>query len=162
MKNSVLLIAALLLTISCTAWKAQHDAVDTGTTRSAEAAAKIQSDEELLERFRAQPIALKQSNLIAQLDDYKQELAAAGKYDCCVSPSCNECAINSGECHCRRVVEKNGPCCGECTQGWIEGRGDVVGVDREQILEHLGCVRELYEKPVPEGETAPGAIVRPE
>ena len=56
----------------------------------------------------------------------------------------------------KKVIDANGPCCGECTQSWIEGRGNTAGVDREKVLAHLGCVRELYEKKVPDGVTAPG------
>ena len=73
-----------------------------------------------------------------------------------MKPACRQCALNAGECHCRRVIDANGPCCGECTQAWVEGRGVTEGVDREQVLQHLGCVRELYEKKTPEGMAPPG------
>ncbi|MBW3671169.1 MAG: hypothetical protein KY432_05790 [Acidobacteria bacterium] len=79
------------------------------------------------------------------MEIYKQELAAQGKYDCCVKPGCNECVLQRGECQCRIGVEKGGPCCGECTAAWIEGRGDVAGLDKEEVLRNLGCYRELYE-----------------
>ena len=89
---------------------------------------------------------MKQAMLISELDKFRDELKANGKYDCCVKPACRQCAITAGECHCRQVIDANGPCCGECTQSWIEGSGNTAGVDREKVLEHLGCVRELYEK----------------
>ena len=89
--------------------------------------------------------------LISEIDKFQEELKANGLYDCCVKPACRQCAITAGECHCRRVIDANGPCCGECTQSWVEGRGNTEGVDREQVLAHLGCVRELYEKKTPEG-----------
>jgi len=121
------------------------------------------ADAQTMASFQKQPTGQKQATLFAALELYKTELAQDGKYDCCVKPGCNECVIRTGECHCRIGVEKGGPCCGECTAAWIEGRGNVAGVDREKVLSHLGCVRELYEKKMPEtaapvtksGTTAP-------
>ena len=147
---------AALLTTSCAAYKAQHTATDTNTTRSEEAARKVEPDPKVVAAFEAQPLAMKQVLLISELDKYMAELKENGKYDCCVKPACRQCAISAGECHCRQVIDANGPCCGECTQSWVEGRGNTAGVDREAVLRHLGCVRELYEKPVPEGVTPPG------
>jgi hypothetical protein len=154
-------ILLIVLSASCTAYRAQHSAPDPNASRPAASASQIEADSGLVSKFESQPVAVKQSSLLAQLDLYKKELAAQGKYDCCVHPGCSECVLNAGECHCRRVIEQNGPCCGECTQAWIEGRGNIPGVDREEVLSHLGCLRELYEKPVPPGETAPGARTTP-
>ncbi|HVT45198.1 MAG TPA: hypothetical protein VMT00_12510 [Thermoanaerobaculia bacterium] len=160
-REVTLLVLITLVTSGCTAYRQQRIGPDTAATRPISEARALAPDPELVSRFAQQSLALKQAAIIDQLDLLKTELAGEGKYDCCVMPGCSECVINSGECHCRRVIERDGPCCGECTQAWIEGRGNIPGVDREQILEHLGCVRELYEKPVPEGETAPGRIVPP-
>ena len=114
-------------------------------------------DAEAVRRFQRSSISGKQATLLSELDLYKSELTAEGKYDCCVSPGCNECAIRDGECHCRHTVAQSGPCCGECTAAWIEGRGDIPGVDREKVLASLGCVRELYEKKIPDGATPTAA-----
>ena len=146
-------IAAIALAVSCltcAAYKAQHSGPDPNTTRTEESAQKVAVPAATTTQFEQQPLALKQAILIAELDKYTTELAANGKYDCCVKPGCRECVIHAGECHCRKVIDANGPCCGECTQSWIEGRGNTAGVDREKVLEHLGCVRELYEKKMPE------------
>ena len=153
-----LALPALLLFVSCAAYKAQHAGVDANTTRTEAAARemKIEADPAVVASFESQPLANKQALLISELDKYMDELKANGKYDCCVKPACKQCAISAGECHCRQVIDANGPCCGECTQSWVEGRGNTAGVDREQVLAHLGCVRELYEKKVPEGMTPPG------
>jgi len=153
MKKSALAIAVALFLSTCAAYKAQHTGTDPNTTRTEQAAAQITPAPNV--PFDAQPLALKQSVLISELDKYTAELKSNGKYDCCVKPGCRECVIRAGECHCRKVIDANGPCCGECTQSWIEGRGNTAGVDREKVLEHLGCVRELYEKKVPEGVTPP-------
>ena len=152
-----LLVAPLVvfLLTACTAFKAQHTGTDMNTTHSEEAAKPLASAAPT-ESFEALPLALKQGVLISELDKYTNDLKANGKYDCCVKPGCRECVIRAGECHCRKVIDSNGPCCGECTQAWIEGRGNAIGIDREKVLEHLGCVRELYEKKVPEGMTPPG------
>lgn len=156
MKSIVLALSAAVLLSSCAAYRAQHAATDLNTTRSETEARNVMPDPKVVAAFESQPLAVKQALLISEVDRYIDEPKANGKYDCCVKPACRQCAISAGECHCREVIDANGPCCGECTQSWVEGRGNTAGVDREQVLAHLGCVRELYEKKVPEGVTAPG------
>ena len=155
MKPLPLAVSAALLLSSCAAYRAQHAGPDVHTTRSEPAARNVLPDPKVVAAFQSQPLAVKQSMLISEIDRYIEELKANGKYDCCVKPACRQCAISAGECHCRQVIDSNGPCCGECTQSWVEGRGNTAGVDREQVLQHLGCVRELYEKKVPEGVAPP-------
>jgi hypothetical protein len=156
MKRLLLAVTTAFLFSTCAAYHAQHTGTDTNTTRTEDAARAMPVAPAATQHFEAQPLALKQAILVAELDKYTTELAANGKYDCCVKPGCRECVIRAGECHCRKVIDANGPCCGECTQSWIEGRGNTAGVDREKVLEHLGCVRDLYEKKVPDGVVAPG------
>lgn len=156
MKTLALALSTLLVLSSCAAYKAQHSGVDQNTARSEAEAREIQFDVAALASFDEQPLAMKQAMLLSEIDKYQAELKAAGQYDCCVTPACKQCAITAGECHCRQVINADGPCCGECTQAWVEGRGNTPGVDREKVLEHLGCVRELYEKKTPEGMTPPG------
>jgi hypothetical protein len=156
MKRLALAVPLVLLLSTCAAYKAQKASADTNTTHSEEAARAMEPDPKVIAAFEAQPLALKQAVLISELDKYMAELKENGKYDCCVKPACKQCAISAGECHCRQVIDANGPCCGECTQSWVEGRGNTAGVDREAVLRHLGCLRELYEKKVPDGMTPPG------
>lgn len=166
MKSLVLAVSAAVLLSSCAAYRAQHATAGTGSparaartetaAASAAAPAAAMPDPKLVAALSSQPLAVKQHLLISEIDRYIGELKAEGKYECCVKPACRQCAITAGECHCRQVIDANGPCCGECTQAWVEGRGNTAGVDREQVLAHLGCVRELYEKKVPEGVEAPG------
>lgn len=163
MKRLALAVSAVLLFSSCAAYKAQHASLDPKPARAASAeptdhaphheAPKL--NPAVAAAFDSEPMATKQALLISELDKYQAELKANGLYDCCVKPACRQCAITAGECHCRQVIDANGPCCGECTQSWVEGRGNTEGVDREQVLAHLGCVRELYEKKTPEGVTPP-------
>ncbi len=160
-RRPALALPALFLLVSCAAYRAQHAGLDTNTTRTEAAAREIKTDPSMMASFDTQPLATKQALLISEIDKYTDELKANGKYDCCVKPACKQCAINAGECHCRQVIGANGPCCGECTQSWVEGRGNIPGVDREQVLAHLGCVRELYEKKVPEGMAPPGQPAEP-
>jgi hypothetical protein len=158
MKSLAIAVSAAVLLSSCAAYRAQHARPDAPASRSASTAAttaSVMPDSRTMNALASQPLAVKQTLLISEVDRYIDELKQAGQYDCCVKPACRQCAITAGECHCREVVEKDGPCCGECTQGWVEGRGQIPGVDREQVLAHLGCVRELYEKKVPEGVAAP-------
>jgi hypothetical protein len=155
MRRLAAALVVALFSTTCTAYKAQHSGPDPNTTRNEEAARAVGVAPVTTTQFEQQPLALKQAILVAELDKYTTELAANGKYDCCVKPGCRECVIRAGECHCRKVIDANGPCCGECTQSWIEGRGNTAGVDREKVLAHLGCVRELYEKKVPDGVQPP-------
>lgn len=157
MKRLAFAVLAVLLFSSCAAYKAQHSGVDVNTTRS-ESAVREEApvlNPAVAAAFDKEPLSTKQALLISELDKFQAELKANGLYDCCVSPACRQCALTAGECHCRMVIDANGPCCGECTQSWVEGRGNTAGVDREKVLEHLGCVRELYEKKTPEGMTPP-------
>jgi hypothetical protein len=157
MKSVVLGLTAAILLSSCAAYRAQHATAAGNSTRTESPAARnVMPDPKVVAAFQSQPLAVKQSMLISEIDRYIDELKAEGQYDCCVKPACRQCAISAGECHCRQVIDSNGPCCGECTQSWVEGRGNTAGVDREQVLAHLGCVRELYEKKVPEGVVPPG------
>lgn len=156
MKPLALAVPVVLLLANCAAYHAQHRGVDANTTRTEDAARALPADQKTVAAFSSEPLALQQSLLLAQIDSFREDLKANGKYDCCVKPACRQCALSAGECHCREVIDANGPCCGECTQSWVEGRGNTAGVDREKVLEHLGCVRELYEKKTPEGMTPPG------
>jgi hypothetical protein len=72
------------------------------------------------------------TRLQSEADALKTELARQGRYTCCVEPACTQCLLERGECHCRKSLGKEGPCgdcCGECRDGWIDGRmvagGDV-------------------------------------
>jgi hypothetical protein len=155
-KTLVLSLSAALLLTTCAAYKAQHAGVDTNTTRPEKAVREeVKFNASSLTKFDEEPLGMKQAMLISEIDKYQAELKANGKYDCCVKPACRQCAITAGECHCRKVIDASGPCCGECTQSWVEGRGNTAGVDREKVLEHLGCLRELYEKKTPDGITPP-------
>jgi hypothetical protein len=155
-KSLPIAASVVFLLSSCAAYRAQHAAADATPARSEPAPRQsAPPDPKLVAVFEAQPLATKQVMLISEIDRYIDELKANGKYDCCVKPACRQCAITAGECHCRQVIDAAGPCCGECTQAWVEGRGNTDGVDREEVLAHLGCVRELYEKKTPEGMTPP-------
>lgn len=158
-KTRLALLFAVLLS-GCAAYQAQHRArpapyqgsgdltapvAERSISETARDDAGSEENREIIDQFARETTAKKKSTLLSQLSVFKQELAEQGKYDCCVRPGCNECVLNRGECHCRVGVEHGAPCCGECTAAWIEGRGNVPGVDKEQILRNLGCYRELYE-----------------
>jgi len=59
----------------------------------------------------------------------KQKMKAmiAGKYNCCIEESCDECLKTHGECQCKKAVKNDKPVCDECYQGWKDGKGDVSG-----------------------------------
>ena len=153
MKPLALALPAVLLLTTCAAYRAQHHVADTRAARGESSATATTAP--AAAAVSAEPLGLHHATLISEIDKYREELHANGKYDCCVKPACRQCALTAGECHCREVISANGPCCGECTQSWVEGKGNTEGVDREQVLAHLGCVRSLYEKKTPEGMVAP-------
>jgi hypothetical protein len=112
---------------ACAAYEAQHAPPPTSAAASpgnpdAELAAILPPPDSQLTRIRG------------EVDETREALAEQGKYSCCVRPACTECLLKHGECHCRDHIHQQGPC-GECTQGWIEGRGTVEGMDAKNLLE---------------------------
>lgn len=77
----------------------------------------------------------------------KKQLAQEEKYNCCVEPWCNECLLRFGECHCREQLREEGPCCGECTEAWLEGRGQVEGIDAWEVVERAKRANQPQPKP---------------
>lgn len=94
-----------------------------------------------------------------EVSEVKAQLHQQGKYECCVLPACTECLLKHGECHCADVVREKGPCCGECTESWIEGKGAVEGVDAWELLQRK--IKTLQDKNKPQGEAKPPAAPRP-
>ena len=69
----------------------------------------------------------------AQLQAAKEKLAKDNKYSCCISPSCNFCAIAMNMCPCGMNVTKGEPVCGECKGGWMAGFGAIPDVKPEDV-----------------------------
>lgn len=67
------------------------------------------------------------------LNTAKKNLAAQGRYTCCVKPACDLCAVTQGSCMCAANVAKGLGACGECYAGWLGGRGAIRGVDAKRI-----------------------------
>src|SRR5450432_2153763 len=63
----------------------------------------------------------------------KRKLTAAGRYACCIKPSCDLCARVNGSCNCARNVRDGKGSCGECYAGWKAGRGAIHGVDGKRV-----------------------------
>jgi len=63
----------------------------------------------------------------------KKKLAAQGRYNCCVKPSCSLCARVNGSCNCAVNVAKGLGACGECYGGWQAGRGVIKGVSKKSV-----------------------------
>ena len=127
------LFLALLLT-ACAAYQAQHSpppaAPPGGEPGDALPAAVHPGGE-----FTALSDDAQVSRIKGEAEEAKSNLARKGQYACCVRPACTECLLKYGHCHCREAVRKEGPCCGECTEAWIEGRGAVEGVTAWDVLE---------------------------
>ena len=123
------LVAAALLA-ACAAYQHQHQGAAPPPAEPAPAAAPVSgefsqlSNDEQVARVRG------------EVEEAKANLHRQGKYACCVHPACNQCLLQHGECQCRHAVEKEGgPCCGECTEAWIEGKGTVEGISALELLE---------------------------
>ncbi len=69
----------------------------------------------------------------ADLKDAKRSLARDGKYSCCISPSCDFCAISVGQCPCNENLSEGKPVCHECKGGWMAGHGVVEDVNPEEV-----------------------------
>lgn len=84
------------------------------------------------------------ANIKAKLKAVKSELTAAGKYNCCVQPSCDWCALKEGECPCHDNLLAKKAVCPDCGLGWHNGQGVVEGVKVSQVKwdishEHTGA-----------------------
>ena len=120
-RNILVRMLGLVLALSlaaCAAWQAQH-------------AAPVASGG----HDHAPPSDARIARIQGEVEQVKADLARQGRYACCVEPPCTQCLLKYGECHCREAIRKEGPCCGECTEAWIEGRGAVEGVTAWELLE---------------------------
>ncbi len=77
----------------------------------------------------------------AKMDKAKEKLAAAGKYDCCIKPTCDMCAREGGVCECAASVAAGKGSCGECLEGWQAGLGSVKGVEKKSVTLRPGGER---------------------
>jgi hypothetical protein len=116
------LILTASLALSCTAYRGQHsdpnDAPSIAPSATEQSAvvpasavqpdvAAAAADPHAGHNMRfvnaaSDPVGAHRNTILASINDLKGDLAAEGKYDCCVKPGCNECVLNAGECHCRR------------------------------------------------------------
>jgi hypothetical protein len=119
--------------VACAAYQAQHGQAAVGSqgSQAPSAPAVIRPAGTFSELNEEGQVA----RIRGEVEEVKADLARQGKYACCVEPPCTECLLKHGECHCRDAVRKDGPCCGECTEAWIEGRGTVEGVTAWDVLE---------------------------
>ncbi len=124
------LVLALPL-LACAAFQAQHQAAKPQAASSEVAPVAVNPKGEFSELRPDLQIARVKS----ELKEVKDTLAQQGAYSCCVDPPCTECLLRQGHCPCRDMVRKKGVPCGECTQGWVQGRGIVEGVDSKDLVE---------------------------
>ena len=121
--DRLLALSFALSLAACAAYQAQHGAAAARTAESGQAAATVRPSGEFSKLSPDQQAA----RVRGEAEEAKASLARQGRYACCIHPSCNECLHKYGQCHCRDAVRKEGPCCGECTEGWLEGKGTVEG-----------------------------------
>jgi hypothetical protein len=81
-----------------------------------------------------------------KLDAAKAKLSEAGKYRCCVKPSCDMCALNGGACSCAESVAAGHGSCGECMESWAAGLGNAKGVDPKSITVNAASSRPVEEE----------------
>ena len=127
MRRLAVLLALVLA--ACAAYEAQHSgSIPAGPEHAAPSQAPSSEFAEL-------PVGAQCARVRGEVDAVKSRLTAEGKYECCVRPACGECLLRYGECHCQRSARHSGPCCGECTEAWLEGRGAVEGGTAWELLE---------------------------
>jgi predicted Zn-ribbon and HTH transcriptional regulator len=136
MSRKAYLVLPALLLAACAAYQAQHSggsgAEEKGPLAPADPHAHHAAPSaEFLEMSDGEQLA----RVRGEVEETKKNLERQGKYACCVRPACNECLLKYGECHCREAVRDQGPCCGECTEAWVEGRGAVEGIEAWELLE---------------------------
>lgn len=125
----VLVLVALAVISGCAAYQAQH--AGTGPAASHEHH-KMQPPSSL---FTMKSSEEKLAQIHGEMEETKQSLAEEGKYACCIRPACNQCLLRFGVCRCRKAIQEQGLGCGECMEGWKEGRGTVEGVTPAELLE---------------------------
>jgi hypothetical protein len=151
-KLAGILCAAALA--ACAAYQAQHVARPAAAPED-EQTASVKPSGEYSELTPDGKVA----RVRGEVSEVKAQLHRQGKYECCVLPACTECLLKHGECHCADVVRESGPCCGECTESWIEGKGAIEGVDAWELLQRK--IKVLQDKNKPQGETKPPAVPPP-
>lgn len=128
--------------VACAAYQAQQSARREGEKRGGAKGTSVAPDRVFAELPEGDQVA----RIRGEVSLVKETLARDGRYACCVEPACTECLLKYGECHCREAVQKEGPCCGECTEAWVEGRGAVEGVTAWELLERKKDVlRQVHE-----------------
>ena len=68
-----------------------------------------------------------------RLEDVKTRLFDQGKYNCCVQPSCDWCALHEGSCDCFPNLQAGEEVCPGCGLGWHNGRGVAEGIDAGDV-----------------------------
>lgn len=126
---AALLAAAV---VACAAYRHQHGGG--GGSRAQSEEAGLPPKARPSPEFRGLRDAAQLARVAGEVEEVKRNLATAGRYACCIRPWCSECLLRRGECHCRLDLKQRGPCCGECAQGWREGRGALQGLDVRELL----------------------------
>ncbi len=68
-----------------------------------------------------------------RLEAAKAQLFDEGRYNCCVNPSCDWCALHEGSCNCFPNLQVGEVVCPGCGLGWHNGQGIVEGVDAKDV-----------------------------
>ncbi|MGH9320092.1 MAG: hypothetical protein ACRD3V_09410 [Vicinamibacteria bacterium] len=68
-----------------------------------------------------------------RLEAAKTELFDQEKYNCCVQPSCDWCALHEGYCDCFANLQAGETVCPGCGLGWHNGQGIVEGIDPDDV-----------------------------
>jgi len=62
---------------------------------------------------------------VGEREELRERLMREGRYECCVKPGCTECIGKRDSCGCYLDIRKDDPICGECFDGYKEGRGKL-------------------------------------
>jgi len=93
-------------------------------------------EEKKQDAVQAKPV-LSADEHIAQAKEHiseaKLQLKKDGEYSCCISPSCDQCALDHQSCPCGDGVQKGNSVCSECYAGWQRGEGKFQDIDPEHV-----------------------------
>jgi hypothetical protein len=101
--------------------------------QSPEGRQEVQSSQSAIDTTAALSPDARLATIKAELKTVKANLTAAGKYDCCVQPPCDWCALKEGECPCHDNLLAKKAVCPDCGLGWHNGQGVVEGVSASQV-----------------------------
>jgi hypothetical protein len=120
MKNRIGIVAATFLLAGVFACSPPEPLPEPSAAEPEEAPPPASPDQEI-------------AQIRSRLEAVKGQLFDEEKYNCCVKPSCDWCALHEGSCDCFPNLQAGEAVCPGCGLGWHNGQGIVEGVDAKDV-----------------------------